>query len=122
VKDPKTAELLADIDHPYAGKRPPIDTDYFETFNRDNVSLIDVRSDPIEAITPTGTVLTTGRAFDLDTLVFATGFDAMTGPLLKLNIVGRGGRQLKDHKRISASRLPAIPTFSPSPGRAVLRY
>ena len=55
VKDPATAEKLADIDHPYAAKRPPIDTDYFETFNRENVSLVDVRAAPIEAITPSGT-------------------------------------------------------------------
>ena len=54
VKDPATAAKLADIDHPYAAKRPPIDTDYFETFNRDNVALVDVRAAPIEAITPSG--------------------------------------------------------------------
>ena len=54
VKDPATAEKLADIDHPYAAKRPPIDSNYFETFNRDNVSLVDVREAPIEAITPAG--------------------------------------------------------------------
>ena len=61
VKDPATAEKLADIDHPYAAKRPPIDTDYFETFNRENVSLVDVRAAPIEAITPSG-LQTRGRA------------------------------------------------------------
>ncbi len=88
VKDTETAEKLADIDHPYAAKRPPIDTNYFETFNRDNVSLIDVRADPIEAITPSG--IRTGRAeYPLDIIVFATGFDAMTGPLLRMNIRGR---------------------------------
>jgi cation diffusion facilitator CzcD-associated flavoprotein CzcO len=54
VKDPATAAPAADIDHPYAAKRPPIDTNYFDTFNRDNVTLVDVRADPIEAITPTG--------------------------------------------------------------------
>ena len=54
VKDPATAAALADIDHPYAAKRPPIDTDYFETFNRPNVSLVDLRADPIERITPAG--------------------------------------------------------------------
>ena len=94
VKDPRTAALLADIDHPYAAKRPPIDTDYFETFNRDNVTLVDVRSDPIERITPTGITLRSGAQHALDIIVFATGFDAMTGPLLKLNITGEGGRTL----------------------------
>jgi len=94
VKDEATAARLANIDHPYAAKRPPIDSGYFETFNRDNVALVDVREDPIERITPTGIRLTSGREFDLDIIVFATGFDAMTGPLLKLNIAGEGGRTL----------------------------
>ena len=95
VRDPATAELLADIDHPYAAKRPPIDTGYFDTFNRDNVALIDVRADPIEQILPDG--LRTAQAeYKLDIIVFATGFDAMTGPLLKLNIIGRDGLPLRD--------------------------
>jgi cation diffusion facilitator CzcD-associated flavoprotein CzcO len=96
VKDPATAALLADIDHPYSAKRPPIDTNYFETFNRSNVSLIDVRHDPIAAITPTGLVLRSGAVHDLDVIVYATGFDAMTGPLLRLNLSGRDGRTLAD--------------------------
>jgi cation diffusion facilitator CzcD-associated flavoprotein CzcO len=94
VSDPVTAEKLADIDHPYAAKRPPIDTNYFEAFNRDNVALVDVRSDPIEAITPTGLRLRSGAEHPLDIIVFATGFDAMTGPLLGLNIQGSGGLSL----------------------------
>ncbi|NOU06122.1 MAG: NAD(P)/FAD-dependent oxidoreductase [Hyphomicrobiaceae bacterium] len=93
VRDPKTAELLADIDHPYAAKRPPIDTGYFETFNRDNVVLVDVRANPIEAIVPDG-VQTRDAVYDLDIIVFATGFDAMTGPLLRMNIRGRDGLAL----------------------------
>jgi cation diffusion facilitator CzcD-associated flavoprotein CzcO len=95
VKDPATAERLADIDHPYAAKRPPIDTDYFETFNRDNVTLVDVRADPIEAITPAG-VRTRAAEHPLDIIVFATGFDAMTGPLLRIDIRGRGGLALSE--------------------------
>src|SRR5581483_1510264 len=93
VKDPVTAAKLADIDHPYAAKRPPIDTDYFETFNRDNVSLVDVRAAPIEAITPEG-IRTRDGVYPLDIIVFATGFDAMTGPLLRMDIRGRGGLSL----------------------------
>ena len=93
VKDQATADLLADIDHPYAAKRPPIDTGYFETFNRDNVTLVDVRNKPIEAITPDG-VRTGGQEYPLDIIVFATGFDAMTGPLLRMDIRGRGGLKL----------------------------
>jgi cation diffusion facilitator CzcD-associated flavoprotein CzcO len=95
VKNPATAELLADIDHPYAAKRPPIDTDYFETFNRDNVRLVDVRAAPITRITPAG-VMTTEAEYPLDILVFATGFDAMTGPLLRLGLRGRGGVALRE--------------------------
>lgn len=93
VKNPATAELLADIDHPYAAKRPPIDTNYFETFNRENVTLVDVRRMPIEAITATG-VRTATADYALDILVFATGFDAMTGPLLGIDVRGRGGIEI----------------------------
>ena len=95
VKDPRTATLLSDIDHPYAAKRPPIDTDYFETYNRDNVTLVDVKSYPIVAIDEDGIVTAEGK-FPVDIIVFATGFDAMTGPLQRLNIVGRDGATLKD--------------------------
>ena len=95
VKNPATARKLADIDHPYAGKRPPIDTNYFETYNRANVALVDVRADPIEAITADG-LRTQNGSFPLDIIVFATGFDAMTGPLLRLNIQGRDGVQLAE--------------------------
>ena len=95
VKDPKTAAILADIDHPYAGKRPPIDTGYFETFNRDNVTLVDLRAAPIERITPAG-IVTREREYPLDVIVFATGFDAMTGPLLKIDITGHDSLPLKE--------------------------
>jgi cation diffusion facilitator CzcD-associated flavoprotein CzcO len=95
VRDPATAALLADIDHPYAAKRPPIDSDYFETFNRDNVTLVDLRAAPIERITPA--CLRTARAeYPLDILVFATGFDAMTGPLLWMDIRGEAGVSLRE--------------------------
>ncbi len=95
VKDPRTAAILSDIDHPYAAKRPPIDTDYFETYNRPNVSLVDVKATPIERISKAG-IRTTEAEFPLDIIVFATGFDAMTGPLLRMNIRGRDGVALQD--------------------------
>ncbi|MEO6023732.1 MAG: NAD(P)/FAD-dependent oxidoreductase [Burkholderiales bacterium] len=95
VKDPATAAKLADIDHPYAAKRPPIDTHYFEAFNRDNVTLVDIKATPIEAIMPRG-IHTSDAEYPLDIIVFATGFDAMTGPLLRLDIRGRDGVKLKD--------------------------
>ncbi len=96
VKDPKTAALLSDIDHPFATKRPPIDSDYFDAYNRPNVALVDVRANPIERITPSGVVLRDGTEHALDVIVFATGFDAMTGPLLNIDITGRDGASLRD--------------------------
>jgi cation diffusion facilitator CzcD-associated flavoprotein CzcO len=94
VKDPETAEVLSDIDHPYAAKRPPIDTDYFETYNRPNVTLVDLRKAPIDHISRAG-ICTTAAEYPVDIIVFATGFDAMTGPMLRMNIRGRGGVTLK---------------------------
>ena len=96
VKDPATAEKLCPHGYPLGAKRLPIDTDYFETYNRDNVELIDVREAPIAEITPKGLQLEDGSQFELDTIIFATGFDAMTGSLLKMNITGRGGLSLAD--------------------------
>ncbi len=95
VKDSETAEKLANIDHPFAAKRPPIDSHYFETYNRNNVELVDVRAAPIERITENA-IVTRDASYELDIIVFATGFDAMTGPLLKIDITGRNGRTLKD--------------------------
>jgi cation diffusion facilitator CzcD-associated flavoprotein CzcO len=95
VKDPKTAAVLSDIDHPYAAKRPPIDTNYFETYNRPNVSLVDLRGAPIERISRAG-ICTTEAEYPVDIIIFATGFDAMTGPMLRMDIRGRGGVALKD--------------------------
>lgn len=95
VKDPDTAALLSTIDHPFATKRPPIDSHYFETFNRDNVSLVDIKTSPITRITPTGIETTAGQ-HDLDIIVFATGFDAISGPLLAMDIRGKKGVTLKE--------------------------
>jgi cation diffusion facilitator CzcD-associated flavoprotein CzcO len=94
VKDPSVAEKLTPRDYPYGTKRPPIDTDYYETYNRSNVSLVDIRATPIERITPAG-IATTEREYPLDIIVFATGFDAMTGSLLKMDIRGTGGLSLR---------------------------
>ncbi|MDE2006563.1 MAG: NAD(P)/FAD-dependent oxidoreductase [Rhodospirillales bacterium] len=95
VTDPAVAELLAPKDHPIGTKRLCLDTGYYETYNRDNVTLVDARADPIAAITPTG--LHTGTAaFELDAIVFATGFDAMTGALNEIDIRTTDGAVLKD--------------------------
>jgi len=95
VDDPKVAEQLLPYDHPYGTKRPPIDTDYYKTFNRDNVTLVDVRQAPIAEITPSG-LRTEDQTYDLDIIVFATGFDAMTGTLLNMGITGTDGRKLEE--------------------------
>jgi cation diffusion facilitator CzcD-associated flavoprotein CzcO len=95
VKEPRTAELLCPNGYPYGAKRPPIDTEYYETFNRDNVTLVDISEHPIEMITPTG-LRTTEAEYALDAIVFATGFDAMTGSLLRMDIRGRDGLRLAD--------------------------
>jgi cation diffusion facilitator CzcD-associated flavoprotein CzcO len=95
VEDPITAELLSPRDYPFATKRPCLDTNYYATFNRDNVTLVDVRAAPIVELTETG-IRTQHREYDLDVIVFATGFDAMTGPLLSFDVVGAGGTKLRD--------------------------
>jgi cation diffusion facilitator CzcD-associated flavoprotein CzcO len=95
VKDPTTAEALAPKDHPIGTKRICVDTGYFEVYNRDNVTLVDLKADPIEQITESS-VRTRGASYDVDCLIYATGFDAITGALLNIDIRGRGGRQLTE--------------------------
>ena len=90
VRDPEVANLLAPKDHPIGSKRICIDTHYFETFNRDNVTLVNVRKAPIKRITATG-LQTADAHYALDSIVFATGYDAMTGALLRIDIRGRNG-------------------------------
>jgi cyclohexanone monooxygenase len=94
VRDPVVAETLSPRHYPVGTKRLCVDTDYYDTFNRDNVTLIDLRTAPIEAITPTG-LRTRDEAYAVDSLVFATGFDAMTGALLSVDIRGRAGQPLR---------------------------
>lgn len=95
VRDPKVAELLSPNDHPIGTKRLCLDDGYFETFNRENVTLVDVKSDPIVEITPTG-LRTATQEFELDDIAFATGFDAITGALLDIDILVEGGPRLRD--------------------------
>ncbi len=94
VDDPDVAELLAAKDYPIGTKRICIDSGYFETFNRDNVVLVDVADRPIERITPGG-LIANGRSHEFDAIVFATGFDAMTGTLFKVDIKGRKSANLR---------------------------
>lgn len=95
VKNPATAELLAPKDHPIGTKRLCVDTEYYETFNRDNVTLLDVRRAPIRDITAAG-VRTAEAEYAVDAIVFATGFDAVTGALREIDIRGRDGLRLAD--------------------------
>ncbi|MET1156786.1 NAD(P)-binding domain-containing protein [Arthrobacter sp.] len=96
VADAETAEALSPRHLPIGTKRLCSGTGYYETFNRANVTLVNVKDSPIERISATG-VRTAEADYDVDVLVFATGFDAMTGALNRLNPVGRGGLQLRDH-------------------------
>ncbi len=95
VVDPDVAERLSPRTFPYATKRPCLDTGYYETFNRPNVTLVDVRATPITEV-DAGGIRTTERAFDVDVIVFATGFDAITGPLLAVNPIGLGGLTMRE--------------------------
>ena len=95
VNDPQVAELLIPRDHPLGTKRLCVDTGYYETFNRDNVTLVDIKRAPIQTLTATG-LQTAAASYALDMIIFATGFDAITGPLLKIDIRGRAGQRLSD--------------------------
>jgi cation diffusion facilitator CzcD-associated flavoprotein CzcO len=94
VKDPDTAAALVP-DHPFACKRPIIDYGYYETFNRDNVTLVDLRKSPIREVTSTG-IRTEHELYELDVIIYATGFDAMTGALSRIDIRGRDGISLAE--------------------------
>ncbi len=100
VHDPEVARLLCPTDHPFATKRPCLDTGYFATFNRPHVRLVDLRSPPIRSITETGITLANvanqpDEAMPFDAIVYATGFDAMTGALVAVDITGRDGQTLR---------------------------
>jgi cation diffusion facilitator CzcD-associated flavoprotein CzcO len=96
VHDPETAAALTPHDHPFGAKRPCLDTNYYATYNRPNVTLVNLRQEPIKAITSSG-ITTDKRGFDVDVIVFATGFDAMTGAIRAVHpIKGRGGKSLSD--------------------------
>jgi len=95
VKDPAVAALLTPTDHAFGTKRVPLESGYYEAFNRDNVRLIDLRATPIERITATG-LRTTDAEFDFDAIIFATGFDAATGAHRRIDIRGEGGQSLAE--------------------------
>jgi cation diffusion facilitator CzcD-associated flavoprotein CzcO len=95
IKDPVLAEKLVPKDHPFGAKRIPLETGYYDVYNQDNVSLVDVRESPIERITATG-VKTGNAEYEFDILIYATGFDAITGELTRMDIRGEGGQTLNE--------------------------
>ncbi|TCN52143.1 cation diffusion facilitator CzcD-associated flavoprotein CzcO [Rhodococcus sp. SMB37] len=98
VVDPVIADRLIPKDHPIGTKRIVTDSGYFPTFNRDNVTLVDLRESPLDEVTESG-IRTVGEHYDLDAIVFATGFDALTGSLDRIDIRGRADRTLREHWR-----------------------
>jgi cation diffusion facilitator CzcD-associated flavoprotein CzcO/acetyl esterase/lipase len=95
VVDPETAEMLCPKDHPFGSKRPCLDTNYFQTYNLPHVRLVDLRRHPIATITEAG-IDTVDESFEFDAIVYATGFDAMTGPVVAVDITGRDGLTLRE--------------------------
>lgn len=95
VRDPKVAEKLIPKDHGFGTRRVPLETRYYEAYNRDNVHLVDVSETPIESVTESG-IRTTEREYEFDIIVYATGFDALTGAFDKIEIIGKDGLRLKD--------------------------
>jgi cyclohexanone monooxygenase len=98
VVDPAVADALTPRGYPWGTKRLCVDTDFYETFNQDGVHLVDLRTEPLEEIVPAG-IRTAARTYEVDAIVFATGFDAITGALLAIDIRGRSGRPLAEHWR-----------------------
>ncbi len=96
VDDPEVAELLAPKDYPIMAKRLCADTNYYETYNRDNVTLVSIKDTPIEKLTKNGLVVD-GKEYEFDSIIFATGFDAVTGAISRIKVRGKDGRDLNDH-------------------------
>jgi cation diffusion facilitator CzcD-associated flavoprotein CzcO len=95
VKDPKTADKLIPKNHGFGTRRLPLESGYFEVYNQDNVLLVDINETPIERITSQG-IKTSEKEYDFDIIIYATGFDGVTGPYDRIDIRGPGGRKLKD--------------------------
>ena len=98
VDDPETAESLCPDNHPFGTKRPCLDTNYYSTYNQPHVKLVDLRKTPITTVTETG-IETAEGLVEIDALVFATGFDAMTGAIVAVDVTGRDGARLDEHWR-----------------------
>ena len=95
VHDPKIADLLTPKNHGFGTRRLPLESGYYEVYNQDNVTLVDINATPIERITPKG-IRTSDTEYEFDQLIYATGFDGVTGPYDRIDIRGPGGRRMKD--------------------------
>ena len=109
VNDPKVAEILTPRGHPYGAKRTPCETDYYEAYNRETVELIDAKKTPIIEATPEG-LRTQERDFEVDVIIMAIGFDAMSGPLMNIDVRGRGGQTIQDKWRAGPQTYLGIAT------------
>ena len=110
VKDPELAELLTPRGYPLFAKRPPLEHGYYEAYNRDNVSLVDIKTrEPIKEITPTG-IRTSERDYEFDIIVFATGFNAYTGALEAMDIRGESGQILRDKWQDESKAIMGVAT------------
>jgi cation diffusion facilitator CzcD-associated flavoprotein CzcO len=109
VHDPDVAERLIPKDHGFGVQRVPMETGYYEAYNLPHVHLIDLMETPIERITPTG-VRTTAGDYDVDVIVYATGFDAVTGAFDRIDFIGPGGRHLRDKWRLGPSTYLGVQT------------
>ena len=96
VKDPVVAEKLVPKNHPFGSKRIPLETNYYEAYNQDNVLLVDINETPIERITPKG-VKCSDKEYEFDVIIYATGFDAITGSITRIDVRGEGGKSIKDY-------------------------
>src|SRR6185437_480431 len=98
VKDPATADKLTPKNHGFGTRRVPLETRYYEVYNQPNVSRVDIKETPIECITPTGLIVG-GKPFEFDVIIYATGFDAITGSFDRIDIRGTNGLPLKEKWR-----------------------
>ncbi len=98
VKDPATANKLIPTDHGFGSRRVPLETRYYEAYNRDNVHLVDINETPIEQVTPKG-ITTSKTDYEFDIIIYATGFDAITGAFDRIDIIGESGQSLRDKWR-----------------------
>ncbi len=115
VHDPKVAEKLIPKNHGYGGKRIPYESGYFEVFNQPNVTLVDLNETPIERVVPAG-LQTSDKTYEFDIIVWASGFDALTGPYDRIDIQGRGGARLKDAwvdgpRTFAGTQVPGFPNL-----------